>query len=490
MAGFATAFVLAVAIVLRIAVARATRAALSVDSWFWRAYVETCRREGRFPPALPQYLLDEEQWYPPLFPWLLVRIPGLPRVERHLGLGLDVLRLALLMAAAAWLGGGDARVVVAGGLVYATTPVLVLYNVQPNPRALGAFFLDALVLLQLGMGTGVAPAGTWIAVGVLGGLVLLSHKMTAQLLWFGAAAGALAVGDLRLLALVPLSVAAAWLLSGGFYAKVLRAHADIVAFWNRNWRWLQADPIRESPVYGEPGFRTPGLFHQPGWRGVLRLGAGLVRLAPGIWVAVALAGAFGLRSGGTRSEVAAASVWLLLTVSFAALTTWVPILKCLGAGSLYLYNAAFPAALLLGLAVGASGAWAPGLVALVLAVNVAALAFFLWRQRSVPARDDPGWEALVVHLKAADRGPVLCLPQNLYDELAYRTGQPVLFGAHGYGFRRVEPFFPRLQLSFAEMRERYGARYVVAREGALNDKAAADLPRDARAFGRYRLFEI
>jgi hypothetical protein len=257
MAGLAAAGVLLVAIVLRIAVARATRAAMSVDSWFWRAYVETCRRERRFPPVLPQYLLDEEQWYPPLFPWLLARIPVLATWERHLGLALDLLRLALLMAAAGWIAGGDWRVVLAAGLVYATTPVLILYNVQPNPRALGALFLDALLLVLLAVMTGHGGGPAWAALGLLAGLVLLSHKMTTQLLWFGVAAGALVARDARLLLIVPFSVAAAWLLSGGFYANVLRAHGDIVTFWNRNWRWLQADPIRESPVYGEPGFVPP-----------------------------------------------------------------------------------------------------------------------------------------------------------------------------------------------------------------------------------------
>ena len=53
---------------------------LGVDHWFWKTYIETYRRERRFPPELPQYVLDEAQWYPPLFPMLLARLLGLPSV--------------------------------------------------------------------------------------------------------------------------------------------------------------------------------------------------------------------------------------------------------------------------------------------------------------------------------------------------------------------------------------------------------------------------
>jgi hypothetical protein len=100
-----------------------------------------------------------------------------------------------------------------------------------------------------------------------------------------------------------------------------------------------------------------------------------------------------------------------------------------------------------------------------------------------------GWEQAMAELAAAPRGPVLCFPQSLYDELAYRTGQPVLFGGHGFGFRRLEPVYPRLCLPVAELRRRYGLRYVLAREDAVNERFLADLASaPAREFGAFRVW--
>jgi hypothetical protein len=44
--------------------------ATGVDQWFWKAYIKTLRNQKKMPPQLPQFLLDEKQWYPPLFPFI------------------------------------------------------------------------------------------------------------------------------------------------------------------------------------------------------------------------------------------------------------------------------------------------------------------------------------------------------------------------------------------------------------------------------------
>ena len=80
-----------------------------VDQWFWKAYVEKLRDERKFPPDLPQFLLDEAQWYPPLFPVILARLPRpvFDRHARYLAILIDLLRLGLLVAATRWLSGSD-----------------------------------------------------------------------------------------------------------------------------------------------------------------------------------------------------------------------------------------------------------------------------------------------------------------------------------------------------------------------------------------------
>ena len=48
---------------------------VGVDHWFWKAYIEEYRKNGVFPPVLSQFLLDVYQWYPPLYPLALSKLP-------------------------------------------------------------------------------------------------------------------------------------------------------------------------------------------------------------------------------------------------------------------------------------------------------------------------------------------------------------------------------------------------------------------------------
>ena len=67
--------VLSVALLLRVVPLWLSPQGAGIDHWFWKSWVEAYRRTRRFPPELPQYLLDEHQWYPPVFPLLLSMMP-------------------------------------------------------------------------------------------------------------------------------------------------------------------------------------------------------------------------------------------------------------------------------------------------------------------------------------------------------------------------------------------------------------------------------
>src|SRR5262249_8484824 len=79
-------------------------------------------------------------------------------------------------------------------------------------------------------------------------------------------------------------------------------------------------------------------------------------------------------------------------------------------------------------------------------------------------------------LKALPRGVVMCVPANWYEVVAYKSGHPVLWGGHGYGFRKLEPTFPRLLLPLAAMIQRYDIRYLVTMDGMLTSRFASEIP--------------
>lgn len=223
---------LALALLLRLIPSRLTPHGGGVDQWFWRAYIDKVRHDGRFPPDLPQFRLDSAQWYPPLFPWLLAKTPP-ALFERYAGLVailLDLLRLGLLIVAVRLISGSEMAVLLAG-LVYILTPLLTTYNMQLNPRGLGALFLDAAWLCLLAIHYFDAPSYLWGVTALLVGLVFITHKMTTQVFLFVLLAVVAVFGEWHLLLLIPGGMLAALIVSGGFYRYVLRAHADIIRFW-------------------------------------------------------------------------------------------------------------------------------------------------------------------------------------------------------------------------------------------------------------------
>jgi hypothetical protein len=93
------AIVLSLGLLLRIRPHGLSGGGLGVDQWFWKTYIETYRRERQFPPKLPQYALDEEQWYPPLFPLFLARLPaaGFNLCNHIFAAFVDLIRMLLML---------------------------------------------------------------------------------------------------------------------------------------------------------------------------------------------------------------------------------------------------------------------------------------------------------------------------------------------------------------------------------------------------------
>jgi len=481
-ASLAITAVFVVAVSLRYGAQRLAGGA-AVDQWYWRLYTKTVRSTGQFPPKLPQYLLDEHQWYPPVFPLILCAMPAaVVRAGASLSIALDLARLGLLLFAASYVGGGRIEALIIAGLVYATTPILVSYNSQLNPRALGALFLDAIgVLWLLGAFSGAHPA-MWAAAVCLAAAVLLTHKMTTQLMAVLWLALGVARGGLVTWLALPAAVVLAWAVSGGFYGRVLRAHWDIVTFWNRNWRWLQANPVRESPIYGDAGYETPTRFYASGWPGVVRHVKYMFGFSPWAWLLPVAV--LPIRPGIAGVVVC----WGAAVLAFAVATIAVRPLRCLGSGYYYLYNAAFPVALAWALHPPSTAATAAvfaiaGLAAL---ASIAAFLLRLSRLRKSPKAD--ALAEVVTFLRAAPRGAVWCLPLLPSDRIACETDQPVLYGGHGYGFRLLEPIFPRITVPVSTICQRYDVRYIVTVDGYLPAAIKTELQiRESMRLGAYRI---
>jgi hypothetical protein len=489
--------VIVIAVALRAAPLFMGAGSFGVDQWIWRALIGAVRRDRRLPPELPQFLLEEKQYYPPLFMVLMARLPAVvfERYASAVAIFIDMLRLALVMAVVATLTGSALAVGIAG-LVYALTPLLVSYNLQLNPRGLAALMLDLMVLALLAFDAGTS-GGPWLLMlaALLAGALLMTHKMTTQLLVFLALGAWIASGDWRWLLVLPASVLAALLVSRGYYRNVMLAHIDIVGFWYRNWRWSGSNPILESPVYGEPGFESPTRFYRSGLRAWIRRLAFVIGFNPWVPLVVLLACIEGVAQPFVSLPIQVFAAWSALCLAFALLTTLVPALRCFGQGYLYGYNGAFPASVLMGLLMASDGSFPflrGGLIVLgVLACMAGLLAFFRAVSRSRTARIDTDLDRAIEALAALPHGAVMCLPQHWHDAVAWKTGKPVTFGGHGYGFRLLQPFFPRLLVPVGELIRQYDVRYLLMLKGYGNARFMADLPaHDCTEFGDYALYRF
>lgn len=469
------------AFALRIVPHYLSPAGAGVDHWFWKVYIETYRKERVFPPVLPRYILDQHQWYPPLFPLLMAKLPKLffDRWSHLIVVSIDLLRMCLLLFVVYWQSNGNLFALALAGLLYATIPIQISYNIQLNPRVFGALFLDAILMLLLWFYSYHGPLWIWAVVLLLAGLILLTHKMTTQLFWFIAIGWSVIYGDWRLLMLVPGSMVMAMLLSKGFYWKVLIAHWDIVSFWNKNWKWIGADPVRESPIYGDGKYERPEKLHGPGIKGFFRKWFRLFGFNPAAWIACLLVYERLFVQSPLLIYPTYILVWLLLTSIFALSTTFISKLKCLGAGYLYVYNMSLISCLLIALTYQYTRApeLSSAFAIIALASNIGGvLIFYRTFIRSNRWRIDETFEKTLERLDSLPVGVVMCLPQSWHEPVAYKTGHPVLYGAHGYGFKLLEPTFPRLLLPIKEIVKQYKVRYLLTSEGTLPQNFISDLP--------------
>ncbi|MCH8188009.1 MAG: hypothetical protein IIB66_04775 [Proteobacteria bacterium] len=435
------AAVLAVAFGLRSAFVR-HGAASQVDQYYWLLAARSWRKARRPPVRLPgKYLLEDEmQAYPPAFGFLLGRLPAGTLEKSNLLLPIlpDALTAAALAGLLAYLGSGS--IAVSGAIAaVAFAPVLITYNAQINPRALGQLFLTALVVFEVlaseaAFGNSVT-ALLWAGALASAALVVLSHKMSTQLMLVLWPVMALALGSATAAVIPPLGVVLAALITGPrFAAYQWRAHWDIVAFWNRHHASIGAHAFHHSPLYGDPARLRETAYHA-GWPGARRHLATIAGYAP-----LNLTLPFVLFWAAPPPDWLL--VWFAAPYVVAGLTLFIGPLKCLGGGHLYIYNAVAPGAVWWGLALTAGGTaewvlFAAGLGLTALSLGIA------WRRVGArPNALDEGFEKLLGGLRGIRAGKVAVFPLTASEAVACRTGHAVLWGGHGFGFRRLEGLFP------------------------------------------------
>jgi hypothetical protein len=485
------------------AVAVASRAAFilisakgAVDHYYWLLAARAYRQTRHLPAKIVgKYLLeDERQAYPPFFGWLLARLPEKlllhPAVVVVVQIADVVVLLMLIAFAIAYDASvSDIAVVVA---VYGTAPALVAYNTQLTSRGFGNLFLVAAVLAAAAaVGRGQIDALTltlYAASAIMTGFVVLTHKMTVQLMLALWPVWAFVSGHWLLLLVPLLGVASATFITGIGFARLLwRAHLEVVLFWHRHRNELGAHQFNASPVYGNLARGEESAFHQRGLRGTLRHAARAFGHGPLVWLAP-------LTLLWNQSPPSWIVIWTAGAAAVALVTLYVSWLRCFGAGHLYIFNAIAPSALWWESIVGDGHRATLAVFAIGLAATAASLVYGYRLRRAGLGKRDENFEEALKRLESLPPGRIAVFPLVAAEAIAYRTKHAVLWGGHGLGFDKLEPIYPVMRVKVGEALDRYNCglllfdkRYCSVGEHIVD----CELPKsEIQAFGSWRLVSI
>ena len=466
------------------------------DAYYYLLSSEVFREKRRIPIVLPEvYALEErEQWYPPGFSVFLSLLPRrlLERYYWIISPTIDSFIAAVLAVMVAVMSGYN-YMGFAAGLFYSLNSASMVDCTSLNSRPLGALLFTATMLCI--MGTVLGTYWLLAFVVIFGFMLLMTHKLSSQLLYFLMPFMALVMWEWKYAMVLAVIIAASYMLSKGFLSKVWRGQYDIMSFWRRYWKELGAHQIYGSSMYPSPVNHDRGRVHVKGLRGLAR---SVSYLGMNAFILVVLWPAAHYRD---LSEFDMLMLWWVVgTYLLAVLTQMVPAFRFAGEGYRYLKLAAFPVCYLAAIPFLYGYLWQPTVIyfLLVLAALLVSL-FLIWKlfgfmssstATTIPFMDT-GLGDMIERLKASGVSRILCVPESVADAVGYYCRKPVLRGTHNVPFQRVIPFFPTHKLPLDYLIKGYGVSHVVLMTSYV-DAGVLGLNAEDRvmAVGEYELYEV
>lgn len=466
-----------------------------VDTYYHLLCAEEFRRNKKIPIVLPPYYLleNQEQWYPPGFIVFLSLFPErfIKKYYWILSPAVDCLIVALLYVLTYLVTGSMAAAILAGFL-YALTPAAIVECSSLSPRPLGCLFLIATMLSTFAFAN--YHSLYFLGICLLSGFCLLmTHKMSAQLLYFVLPLMSLVFWDsIYILAMLGI-IATTFVLSKGFFIKVLRQQHDILSFWNRNWGNVGAHQVYSSPTYGDETRDDPRRLFQRGFKGLYRY---FRFLGLNIFIALLI---FPLLHYNQLSLFDRQMLWwVILTYVLAALTLLIPRFRFFGEGFKYLRMAVFPISYLA--ITPFYYRWDIGYyfypvltVAILVSIGII---LRVYKPVSPTSWSNPSMDSdlasIVKFLKENNKVTViLSTPVQLMDTIAYHCRKKVIWGGHNYSFRNVGPLFPVYRQPLEFFVTTYNLSHIVVDTNYVPPEALQLSPKN-RVFsaGRYEVYEV
>ncbi|MBF0216679.1 MAG: hypothetical protein HQL30_06780 [Candidatus Omnitrophica bacterium] len=440
------------------------------DSWIMLCWARKFREKAPKSEFSDHLVHNERHDYPDLFPKMLSFLDDKAALKFNsiIPVFFDLCNLLIVFGISYYVFRETFPAAVSG-VVYSLFPPLLTQHACLNSRFPGYLFVNLSIgLLIIGRAEGVLPAT--IAGIAAGGLVLNTHRFSAQAFFAALAGMSVFEGTWYYALALAGSILAAIAFSGGFYLIVLSGHAKIIRLHYTKFRTTPYEKIR--------------------FKGSM--------LKTVLWGSMLLIGVFGADMAGAHIPGMYVSTvnWAVSLFAAFILTTFIIYLHPFGQGYRYLEYCIMPLSVLFGSAVAIRGPlWpvAAGLFAVYAAVSA--------RKISVHAREiradyenivDKDRLRIFEIIKKSGIRNILCVPNALAQSAAYFTGKKVLWTYNAW--ERYPWMFPKitmpLKFELAEVIKEHDIDAVL-----LHEKFAARGDLKARteliaAEGRYLLLRL
>lgn len=435
-----------------------------VDTWYFLNYAEGMRRQKRLPVHLPHYLLDiEEQWYPPFVAFLVALFSKRIADQYHWMFSaiIDTLHGLLLYAVTYWVT-HRYEIAFSAALLYATGTFNASMATNLNARST-ANLVFTLLMVFLYCAWMQRTVISVVALMLCGAILLHTHKTSVQQFLFIIAGLTFIYRDIFFIGCLAGIVATAFVITGGFYRKILCNHVQIIRYWSKNLPYLWQHQVYASPLYAnaEKARRKKGVAGVKKNKVMYFLARGQLVLSLIIVVVWWLCkSAYPVIPGANFFFY-----WISINYIAILTTSYLPLFKNIGEGYNYVLYGIFPMSILLACALGvilpdirAYAAAVSVLVALNLMIQISTL----WRQfDNTNSFVDDELKEIIRQLRAAPRDGVMCLPVFKAEPVAYLAQKKVLWGGHGGGWDKLNEFYPLLRTPLEELIRRYGLSYIL-----------------------------
>lgn len=449
-----------------------------IDVWTRLLETDAVRKANHTMPdkITEGFLIPGKFDYPPIFPWLFSYFPK-KWLEKNQGLVspfFDALTNVLVFIIAIHTI-GDVRVALAAQVVYTFIPMIVLENSSLTPRSFGYFtFVLAFYAMCLVYQSGslfTSPLYVLMAI-VFSAVVFLTHRFASQSLVFIAIGATVFFQSASFFTIVLIAFTLAFVVTGGYYFRVLKGHMHNMLFWivNRDYRyWHQV----KGKVSVKKNTDFVGKIYY-----YLNRFAPLALFGVNFWVASAFIYILLLLTP-LRGIVQTGNAWIFLflfwiiffyILAMAVLST--KYLLFLGEGQRYLEMSAVPTAIISGYLFIAfyDSPYRTLTIVIFVLLNLGNVAMVLLVQRAGVIKDrnrslTPEMREIFTYINKLKTKPrMLCIPHYMTTMLVYFTKADVLVNADNEGVMELTGVFPIVTKEITEKIKKYKITHILIKE--------------------------